>query len=308
MDIDKFGGAVEQLTDHKTYTRVFWDVMHYQLFEVDGHPFTLSKILIGLILLAVGYYFSRRAARAVEKRLFARMQMEESLRYALGRFTFYLFLIIVSLFTLRVLNVPVTIFAVVGSAIAIGVGFGSQNIIYNFISGLLVMIERPIRLGDYIELDSISGTVHEIGIRSTIIITPSSARVIVPNTVFLEKAVTNWTLGDQLQAGSVRIGVGYESDVEKVKQICLQAASEVDAILKDKSVGVGFSDFGDNALIFDVGFWCFASTTGQRKGVESALRYRLHALLTKNQISMPFPQREVHLGAAKPIEVRVTQQ
>ena len=307
MDIEKVGGAVVgELVERKTYTRLFWDVMNYQLFEVDNHPFTLSKIVIGLVLLTIGYLVSKRAARGVENRLFGRMQMEESLKYALGRFTFYLFLIFSSLFTLHILNVPITIFAVVGSAIAIGVGFGSQNIIYNFISGMLVMIERPIRLGDFVEIDTIAGTIHEIGIRSTMIITPANSRVIVPNTVFLEKAVTNWTLGDQIQAGTVRVGVGYDSDVELVKQTCLQAAQEVETVLKDQLVTVVFADFGDNALIFDLNFSCIAGTRGERRRVESEVRFKLHNLFQQKQISFPFPQRDVHLDSAKPIEVRVT--
>lgn len=306
MDIEKVGGAVVgDLVERKTYTRLFWEVMNYQLFEVDGHPFTLSKIIMGLILLTIGYLVSRRAARGVENRLFTRMQMEESLKYALGRFTFYLFLIISSLFTLHVLNVPITIFAVVGSAIAIGVGFGSQNIIYNFISGLLVMIERPIRLGDFIELDTIAGTVQEIGIRSTMIITPANSRVIVPNTVFLEKAVNNWTLGDQIQSGNVRVGVGYESDVEVVRETCLEAARAVDAVLKNLPVTVMFSDFGDNALIFDLYFSCIAGTRGERRRIESDVRFKLHALFKERNISLPFPQRDVHLDASKPFDVRV---
>ena len=297
--------GMEELVDHKTYTRIFWDAMNFQLFEVDNHPFTLSKIVIGLFLLAAGYYLSKRASRTVQSRLFSRMQMEDSLQYALGRFTFYLFLIFSSLFTLHILNVPITIFAVVGSAVAIGVGFGSQNIIYNFISGLLVMIERPIRLGDFIEVDAISGVVEAIGIRSTVIITPSNARVIIPNTVFLEKNVINWTIGDQFQAATVRVGVGYESNVEEVRKACLDAMNETELVLKDRSLGVQFADFGDNGLLFDVNFWCMAGSTGQRRRVESDLRFQLHALFADRKISMPFPQRDVHLNISKPLEVKI---
>lgn len=278
-----------ELIERKTWSRWFWDVMNYQIFEVDNHPFTASKIVVGLILLALGYWVSKRASRAVERRLLVKFDVDESLRYALGRFSFYLFLIMTWLFTLHILNVPITIFAVAGSAVAIGLGFGSQNIIYNFISGLLVMLERPIRVGDYIEMESIAGTVDHIGIRSTVIISPSNARIIVPNTHFLEKTVINWTLGDELQAGGVRLGVDYGSDLKLLDRLCRQAAADVSAILKDRPVGLTLSDYSDNALVIEVGFWCFARSTGSRKSVESDFRIRLLDLLKTNNISLRYP-------------------
>lgn len=303
--MDKESIATE-LVEKKTYTRLFWDVMNYQLFEVDSHPFTLSKIAFGVFLLIVSYWFSKRAANAVERRLLKPLQVEESLRYAMNRFSFYIFLIITWLFTLHVLNVPITVFAMIGSAVALGIGLGSQNLIYNFISGLLVMVERPIRPGDYIEVDALKGTVEQIGIRATQLLTPSNARVIVPNKVFLENAVTNWTLGDELQSATVRIGVAYGSDVSNVEQLCLQAAREVPSILTDRPVSFMFSEFGDNALLFDVGFWCLAATTGVRKTIESSFRFQLHKIFTGNGVSMPYPTRDLRLATTTPIEVRLS--
>jgi small-conductance mechanosensitive channel len=129
--------------------------------------------------------------------------------------------------------------------------------------------------------------------------------VIVPNTIFLEKNVTNWTLGDQIQSATVRVGVGYESDVKKVEQVCLQAMREVEPVLQDRDMVVRFSDFGDSALIFDVSFQCVAHTTGQRKRVESEVRFKLHELFAQNRISLPFPQRDVNLNVSNPLAVKI---
>jgi small-conductance mechanosensitive channel len=296
---------VQELIERKTYIRIFWDILNYQIFDIDGHAFSLAKLVLGVILLAFGYILSVKASRAIERRIFFRMQMDESLRYTLGRFSFYLLLIFSSLFTLHVLSVPLTIFAVVGGAVAIGVGFGSQNIISNFISGILIMIERPVRIGDFIELGTITGTVERIGIRSTILNTPSNARVVVPNTFFLEKSVLNWTLADVYQYGSVRVSVAYGSDPKKVEELCLQATHDAGLLSETNPSSVLLSEFGDHALIFDIGFWCNAANTGQRKKVESAVRHNVLALLTQNQIVMPFPQQEVHLKTSTPVGVNV---
>jgi potassium-dependent mechanosensitive channel len=304
MDLNvKETAVLHDLIQRKTYVALFWDVMNYQLFEIDGHAFTLSKFMIGIALLILGYAISSRAAKYLERRLFMRMQIEESLRYTLSQFAFYLFLIVTSLFTLRVLNVPITIFAVVGGAVAIGIGFGSQNIISNFISSLIVMIERPIRLGDFIEIDSFAGTVEKIGIRSTTLITGSNARLIVPNAKFLEKPLLNWTLSDRFQWASVKVGVAYGSDITKIETIAIEAIKDIADVDQALGSSVRFVDFGDNAMIFTIGCSCRASTSSDRVRVESSLRFALERLFREHGISMPFPQREIRL--TEPVEVKI---
>lgn len=279
-------------------------VLDYKLFELDGNGVSVAKLLTGLTLLIVGYWLSGRAARTVDERVLARLQMEASLRYTFRRFLFYVFLFITTMFTLRTLNVPITIFTVIGGALAVGIGFGSQNLVNNFISGILVMVERPIRVGDFVEVDGISGHVTSIGIRSTVLVTLTNAAVIVPNTAFIEKNLINWTR--QSHVGSrVTIGVSYGSDPEVVQRILLEAASSVDEVLAHPEPTVAFSDFGDNALIFDLFFSVSSETFPFRRRIESQIRFRLHGLLAQNGISVPFPQRDVHLDVSAPLSVKV---
>ena len=277
----------------------FGNVLNYQLFELDGHGVSVGKLITGVVLMLVGYSLSHKAAREVDRRLLGRLSLEESLRYTFQRLIFYVFFCFVSLFTLRTLNVPITIFTVVGGALAVGIGFGSQNLVNNFISGILVMVERPIRMGDFIEIEGVGGSVVNIGIRSTTVQTPNNAAIIIPNTSLIEKNLTNWsfshTVGD-----TVRVGVGYGSDTQLVKQICLQAVEQVEDILDPANTVVMFADFGDNALIFDIAYNISATRYPTRRKIQSEVRFKLNELFAKNKISLPFPQRDIHIVDAPP--------
>lgn len=276
---------------------IAYTVLNYQLFELDGHGISLGKLISGIFLLIIGYLFSRRCAREVDKRVLVRMDVDESLRYTLQRFIFYFFLGVSTLFTLHTLNVPVTIFTVIGGAVAVGIGFGSQNLVNNFISGVLVMLERPIRLGDFIEVDGITGTVENIGIRSTTIRTSSNAMMIIPNTVFIEKNMTNWTASDQLNC-TIKLGVGYGTDMNRLKDILLSSVAENPSIMRDPPPSFNFVDFGDSALMFELYFWVRASSYPSRKAIESQVRLKLNELFRQHKIEVPFPQREVILRNA----------
>jgi small-conductance mechanosensitive channel len=279
-------------------------VMSYQLFEIDGNGITLWKLLSGIVLLAVGYLISRRAAREVEKRVLVHMPIEESLRYTFRQLIFYFLLFITTLFTLRALNVPITIFTVLGGALAVGIGFGSQNLVNNFISGLLVMAERPMRVGDYVEVDGISGQVDNIGIRSTTIRNMLGVLVTIPNTVFIEKNLTNWTMSGRVPS-VIRVGVAYDTDLGKFQDAVLRAIRSVSQYLKDPPPVIAFVDFGDSALMFDVGMLLPSSEFPNRKVIESDLRFKLHQEFMTAGIQIPFPIRDVTMKVGAPVPVKI---
>ncbi len=279
-------------------------VLDYKLFELDGNGVSVAKLLTGVILLFVGYWLSGRAAREVDNRLLGRLNFEPSLRYTFRRFIFYFFLFITTMFTLRTLNVPITIFTVIGGALAVGIGFGSQNLVNNFISGILVMVERPIRVGDFVEVDGVSGHVVSIGIRSTAIVTMTNAAIIIPNTSFIEKNLINWTRNSTVGT-KVVVGIGYGSDTALIRRLLLESVAEVEGVLTHPEPVVSFLDFGDNALLFDVAFNISSSSFPYRKRIESDIRFKLNELFVKHQISVPFPQRDVHLDVSVPVPVKV---
>ncbi len=273
---------------------MLFEVLNYPLFELDGHPVSLGKLITGMVMLIVGYLVSRRASGEVDRRLLTRMNMDESLRYTMRRFLFYLFVCVTTLFTLHTLAVPVTIFTVIGGALAVGIGFGSQNLVNNFISGVLVMVERPIRVGDYIEVDGTTGQVESIGIRSTVIRAGFNAVTVIPNTIFIEKKLTNWTMSQRI-VSNVRVGVAYGTNTKRLSELVTAAAKEMPEVMNDPAPWIIFVDFGDNALIFDVFYNLNAYDFPNKGKIDSALRFRLNDLFTQHKIEVPFPQRQLHM-------------
>lgn len=298
--------AMEKVTDLKSYWQMFVDVWNFQIFSVENDPITLGKIIAGITLFVVGLYLCRKLTNHIERRFISKLHIDNSMQANLRSLTFYILVIFLTLFVLRLVNVPLTAFTVIGGALAIGVGFGSQNVVSNFISGLILMAERPIRTGDYIDLDGQQGTVMQIGARSTKLRSNSNQTVVVPNSVLLEKTLINWTLTEATVRGKVTIGVGYGSDVKKVKQLLLNAARDNRNILSSPEPFVWFQDFGDNALVFDVCYFFNLTESVGHAGVASEMRFRIEELFRESQIEIPFPQRDLHFHSKKPLQVQIT--
>ena len=276
-------------------------ILKMEIFAIDGQPMSLGKLLMGLVLLVVVYVISGRMSNFIDRRVLRRFEVDNTVRDLLHSVIHYFLLAVGILFVLRALNIPITIFTVIGGALAIGIGFGSQNVVNNFMSSVIVLIEKPVRIGDFIEVDGFTGVVEHIGIRSTHILSGMNQRVVIPNSTLIEKSMVNWNLVDEWINSSVRIGVGYESDLEKVKHLLIQAAKEAKLDFPGgKDATVSLVDFGDNAVIMDVYFWCKARRRGELNGLQSQLRFKIWESFQQNKISIPFPQREVTIKNPSP--------
>ncbi len=288
-----------------------WDtvrsVWSYELTAVDDRPITVGKIIVGLVLLTAGLWVSRSVSRLLGRRVFPRMGLNTGAAAALQSLSFYLLVCLLSLLALRLINVPLTVFTIAGGALAIGVGFGSQNVVNNFISGLILLAERPIKVGDLIEIEGTTGAVEHIGARSTRLRSPNNTDVIVPNSAFLEKKLVNWTLSDDHALLQVRVGVAYGSPTQEVARLIRKAADDHARVLRYPEPVVLFTDFGDNALIFEVLFWLRVRNAMDRRVIESDIRYRIDELFRSAGIVMAYPQRDVHLDTVRPLEVRMVE-
>ncbi|MFG0315709.1 MAG: mechanosensitive ion channel family protein, partial [Planctomycetota bacterium JB042] len=198
-----------------------------------------------------------------------------------------------------------TAFTILGGAFAIGIGFGSQNLMNNFISGLILLVERPIRVGDLIQVGDLLGIVERIGARSTLVRKPSNVDIIVPNSTFLESNVINWTLSDDTYRTWVSVGVVYGSPLREVSKLLRKAVDEHGLVLKSPEPTLLFTDFGDDALQFEIHFWIRMRREMDRRRVESDVRFRIDGLFREAGIVIAFPQRDVHLDTARPLQVRV---
>lgn len=267
------------------------------LFTISGQDFTLGQLVIIPIVLIVGYLVIRWMARIITVRLVAR-HMQPDVVHLIRRIFYIIALVVLAITTLELLNVPLTAFAFVSGAIAIGVGFGAQNIINNFISGWILMWEKPIRIGDFLEVGDAYGTVESINTRSTLIRRTDGVHLLIPNSALLENTVVNWTLIDDLARTKVRVGVAYGSPVKRVAELIRQATEEQETTLDDPAPVVLFEDFGDNSLVFDVFFWINAVGERDLRAIRSDIRFRISELFEANNIVVAFPQRDVHLDGS----------
>jgi len=286
----------------------FLHTLDYEVWVIDEQSVTVKKVIVALLILAVGLLLAKYISHFTTDRILRQTKLNESDRAIFDRILYILMLVLVVLFALHTVNIPLTALTFFGGAFAIGVGFGTQNLLNNFISGFILMLERPVKIGDTIEFESTVGAIEEIGIRCTKIRTPSNVHILVPNSSLLEKNIVNWTLSDQVIRCQVRVGVAYGSEVRQVARLLNQAAAEHGEILKNPEPIVIFTDFGDNALIFDVYYWIRLGDTRMGKFIiESDVRFLIEKHLRENGIGIPFPQRDLHLDTSKPLNLRIIQ-
>lgn len=283
----------------------FLHVWNYELTSVDDSPITVSKVFFAMILMVFGFMLARRLSGMLAERVLPRFGVTPGVAAALRKLTFYFLMLLFVLTALHLVRVPLTLFAVLGGAVAIGIGFGSQNLMNNFISGLILLIERPIKVGDIIETEGNSGVVEQIGGRSTQIRTFNNIHMIVPNSAFLEKSVINWTLSDNMIRSNIRVGVQYGSNTRQVADLLKKMASDHGKVLETPEPIVLFSDFGSDALIFDLFFWMKIQTSLERRMIESDLRFMIEGAFRDAGITIAYPQRDVHLDAKTPLEIRL---
>lgn len=264
------------------------------LFSVSGQEVTVGQLLVVPVVIIVGLILLRWLGRVIATRLAARHMSADAIQL-ISRAVYIVGVAVLIITALELLNVPLTAFAFISGAIAIGVGFGAQNIINNFISGWILMWERPIRIGDFLEVGDAKGTVERINTRSTRIRRVDGVHLLIPNSYLLENTVVNWTLVDRLARSVIRVGVAYGSPVEQVRDLIEAATKAEESVLAEPAPSVIFEDFGDNALIFDVYYWIEANADRDLRKIRSSIRFRINALFRDNGIVIAFPQRDIHV-------------
>jgi small-conductance mechanosensitive channel len=282
--------------------RAGWE---YELTTIDDEPITVRKMVFGFVLLLCGYYFSRMLATAFAYRVSPRFGVTPAGSAVLRSVLFYLLMTAFGFISLEIVNVPLTVFAFLGGAVAIGVGFGSQNLINNFISGLILLVERPIRIGDLVNVDGIDANVEHIGARSTRVRTGANLEILVPNSKFLENNVTNWTLSDTRTRTSVSVGVAYGSPVREVTEILYHVIRRNDKALDSPEPIVLFQEFADSSLVFEVHFWIHMKRMMDGARIRSEVRVDIDDAFREAGIVIAFPQRDVHIDMSSPIEVNL---
>ena len=272
-------------------------ILNIVVLPLGDHQLTIGQILLTTILFIIGFFLARWLEKKLSARLVERKVRAEVIH--LIRRVFYILVITILVITaLDLLNVPLAAFAFISGALAIGVGFGAQNIINNFISGWILMWERPIRIGDWVEIGEDIGVVEEINTRSTRLKRIDGVHLMLPNSKLLEDTVINWTRVDNILRSEVRVGVSYSSDVVLVKSLLDQIVREHKGILDKPEPQVIFEDFGDSSLVFDVYFWIEMSEGRSLRGTRSELRFKIAKIFEDNGIVIAFPQQDVHIDGS----------
>lgn len=266
----------------------------------DSHVITWLQILYALGFLIVAWFLSRLLAFLVVKKLLSSARISQDSRAIIQRILFYAMIVLVLLTVLTYLGIPLATFAFISGAVAIGFGFGAKTIIENFLSGWILMSERPIRIGDIVEMDGLIGRIISIGNRSTLIKRNDGADIVVPNSQVLESRLVNWTLHDPFIRTSVRVGVAYGSDIGLVKSQLEQVVQSYELSQEEPGPVIVFEDFGDSALIFDVFFWVSIQAGREMRLIRSDVRFLIEQSFREQDIVIAFPQRDVHVNFTDP--------
>ncbi|MFT7688822.1 MAG: small-conductance mechanosensitive channel [Candidatus Azotimanducaceae bacterium] len=279
----------------------FQRILDITLISISNYQLTLGQLILIPTIALSGYLLLGWVISRLTKILTSR-EVSPDIIQIVRRASYILGLVVLLITMLDLVNVPLTAFAFVSGAVAIGVGFGAQNIINNFISGWILMWERPIGINDFIEIGNASGTVEQIGTRSTRVRRVDGVHMLIPNSKLLEETVVNWTLVDTLLRNIVRVGVSYGSDVQKVNELLLEIAKQNSSTLSDPEPFVIFDDFGDSALMFDTYFWVRSAGDKGGRAVRSEMRFEIDRIFAENDIVIAFPQRDIHLDGTLKLE------
>lgn len=264
------------------------------LLRLGGTTITLWTLVYFLLLLFLLFYFASKLRQWLVERVLVRTKLDVGARQAIGSITRYLTLLIGLLIVLQTVGIDLTTLNVLAGAVGIGVGFGLQNIASNFISGLIILLERPIKVGDRIEVGDVDGDVIEIGARSTTVRTNDNIAIIVPNSKFITDNVTNWNYTGPRVRFRVPVNVAYGSAAHEVERLLLEVAKENADVMVEPPPQVRFRGFGDSSLEFELLVW--NTSLVHRKGkLKSELNYAIYAKLAEYGIEIPFPQRDLHV-------------
>jgi potassium-dependent mechanosensitive channel len=261
---------------------------------LPGVALSLIQIFLLIALLIAVFWFSSRTKRFLFNRFLVKSGLDRSLQYAIAQIVSNLVLVVGIFIVLENTGIHLGALTVFAGAVGFGVGFGLQNIASNFISGLVILAERPITIGDRVEVAGVAGQVELIRARSTVIRTNDNIVMIVPNTKFIDSPVTNWTYGDPRVRFRIPVGVAHGSDVNKVREALIAAGRSNPHVLPDPAPSVFLTQFGENAIDFELVVWS-SEMSHRPSRFKSDLNFAIEEKFREAGIEIPFPQRDLHI-------------
>jgi len=278
-------------------------IIYYPLFSIGTSTITLSIILKVIFLLFLGVAFLRLLRRTIARLLEKRLGMSVGAINSITTLSYYISLLIGTLIILSTAGLDLSQLSIILGALGVGIGFGLQTITSNFFSGIILLTEQTVKVGDYINLgEGLIGKVKKMAIRATVVRTVEGEDIIVPNSDFISNRVSTWTYGDDWRRLNIPFGVSYASDPDEIVQLAEAAAREVDITREDfmHPLRIFFEGFGDNSLDFSIRVWCRMNNLKAPSGLKSDYYFALFRKLKEAGVVIPFPQHDLHLQSASP--------
>jgi small-conductance mechanosensitive channel len=270
------------------------EVLNSPIITLGGINITAWRIIYFILLLYLLIFISKRVRNWLVHRVLSKSTLDLGTGTAIGTITRYVIILIGLMIILQSVGINLSTLTVLAGALGVGIGFGLQNVTNNFVSGIIILFERPIKVGDRIEVGNISGDVVRISMRATTVVTNDNISVIVPNSEFISSKVINWSHNDRNVRFNIHIGVSYKEDPEKIKDILLSVAGDNPAVLKNPVPDVIFDEFGDSSLNFILRVWT-AKLIQTPQVLKSQLYFEIFRRFRADGIEIPFPQRDLHI-------------
>jgi small-conductance mechanosensitive channel len=274
-------------------------IMRFKLFEIKQTEITLSSVILFLLIIFAFYLISRFLNRGVLGRVLVKTQIDEGLQYTMIRIVHYIIMGIGALVAFQFIGIDLSGLAVIFGLLSVGIGFGLQNITSNFISGLILLFERPIKVGDRVTVGETEGEVMAINMRSTTILSLNNIAIIVPNSEFVSSRVTNWSHGDPKIRLDIRVGVSYSSDLDTVIKSLQEVADEHPDVMKAPAADVLLDGFGDSSWNMRLRVWI--SNPKRHYVIRSEINCAIVRKFREYGVEIPFPQRDLHLRSPLPL-------
>tara|TARA_R110001592_G_scaffold140938_1_gene362098 strand:- start:4352 stop:5194 length:843 start_codon:yes stop_codon:yes gene_type:complete len=268
-------------------------ILGFKLIELGSFSLSVYNIvLIGIIFIVVKI-FIKGIEVLISKRLSDKGGVKEGQGRSIVQIIKYIVYLLASFVTIRSLGLDITIIGAFFATLGLGLGFALQELFRDIISGIVILFERNVKVGDILEVDDLVGNVKEIRLRTSVLRTRDGIYMVIPNSRIINEKVINWTANNKSTRFSISVGVAYGSDVEKVKELLLKSVENHEKISTRPSPIVFFNDFGDSALLFELRFWTVE--TWAIEITKSEIRFKINQLFRENNIQIPFPQRDVHV-------------
>jgi len=280
--------SVEELL---SWLKTTWN---FELFSLGESPFTTKTFLLLILSLFLLFYISSKIRKVLVNRIFPRYGLEIGISQSIATILRYVLIIIGLIIIFQTTGIDLSAIGLLIGALGVGIGFGLQNITNNFISGLIILFERPIKVGDRIEIDDLAGNIVDISARATTIITNDNIAVIVPNSDFINNRVINWSHNNKEVRLNFPVGISYNEDPEKIRKLLTEVVNENNGVLSSPEPYIRFEGFGDSSLNFDVLVWT-SEYIDRPKILRSELYYEIFAKFKEHNIEIPFPQQDIHL-------------